>query len=55
MRRNQVSIFIERFGKYVPKSYPADVQRISVYCDDGTSIYDNICRSDIRINRKHIM
>lgn len=39
MRRNQVSIFIERFGKYVPKSYPADVQRISVYCDDGTSIY----------------
>ncbi len=39
MRCNQVSIFIERFGKYVPKSYPADVQRISVYCDDGTSIY----------------
>lgn len=39
MRCNQVSIFIERFGKYVPKDYPADVQRISVYCDDFHSIY----------------
>ena len=39
MRCNQVSIFIERFGKYVPKDYPADVQRISVYCDDGQSVY----------------
>ncbi len=39
MRCNQVSISIERFGKYVPKDYPADVQRISVYCDDGQSVY----------------
>lgn len=39
MRCNQVSIFIERFGEYVPKDYPADVQRISVYCDDFKSIY----------------
>ena len=39
MRCNQVSIFIERFGKYVPKDYPADVQRINVYCDDFNSIY----------------
>lgn len=39
MRCNQVSIFIERFGKYVPKDYPADVQRISVYCDDSQSVY----------------
>ena len=39
MRCNQVSIFIERFGKYVPKDYPADVQRISVYCDDFHSVY----------------
>ena len=39
MRCNQVSIFIERFGKYVPKDYPAGVQRISVYCDDFHSIY----------------
>lgn len=39
MRSNQVSIFIERFGKYVPKDYPADVQRISVYCDDFQSVY----------------
>lgn len=39
MRCNQVSISIERFGKYVPKDYPADVQRIHVYCDDFKSIY----------------
>ncbi|MEE1101981.1 MAG: hypothetical protein U0K86_10940 [Agathobacter sp.] len=39
MRCNQVSIFIERFGDYVPKNYPGDVQRISVYVDDFTSIY----------------
>lgn len=39
MRCNQVSIHIERFGKYVPKDYPADVQRIHVYCDDFNSIY----------------
>ena len=39
MRCNQVSIFVERFGKYVPKDYPADVQRIHVYCDDGASVY----------------
>lgn len=39
MRCNQVTIFIERFGEYVPKNYPADVQRIQVYCDDYDSIY----------------
>ena len=39
MRCNQVSIKIERFGKHVPKNYPADVQRIYVYCDDFNSIY----------------
>lgn len=39
MRCNQVSIEIERFGKHVPKGYPADVQRIHVYCDDFNSIY----------------
>ena len=39
MRCNQVSINIERFGKYVPKNYPADVQRIHVYCDDFNSVY----------------
>ena len=39
MRCNQVSINIERFGKYVPKNYLADVQRIHVYCDDYNSIY----------------
>ena len=39
MRCNQVSIKIERFGKHVPKNYPADVQRIHVYCDDFNSIY----------------
>ena len=39
MRCNQVSITIERFGKYVPENYPADVQRIHVYCDDSLNIY----------------
>lgn len=39
MRCNQVSINIERFGKYVPENYSADVQRIHVYCDDFNSIY----------------
>lgn len=39
MRSNQVTINIERYGKYVPKDYPADVQRINVYCDDFNSIY----------------
>lgn len=39
MRCNQVSIFIERFGKYVPKNYPGEIQRISVYVDDFKSIY----------------
>ena len=39
MRCNQVSIFIERFGEYVPENYPGDVQRISVYVDDFNSIY----------------
>ncbi|MCM1087798.1 MAG: hypothetical protein NC419_06550 [Muribaculaceae bacterium] len=39
MRCNQVSIFIERFGRFVPEDYPADVQRINVYCDDFQSVY----------------
>lgn len=39
MRCNQVSIKVERFGKYVPKGYPADVQEIHVYCDDFNSVY----------------
>lgn len=39
MRCNQVTINIERFGKYVPDNYPDDVQQISVYCDDFDSIY----------------
>ncbi len=39
MRCNQVTIKIERFGKHVPKNYPAAIQRIQVYCDDYNSIY----------------
>jgi hypothetical protein len=46
MRCNQVSIFIERFGKYVPKDYPGDVQRISVYCDDSKSIYAALAKAN---------
>lgn len=45
MRCNQVSIYIERFGKYVPKNYPANVQRISVYCDDYDSIYTALSKA----------
>ena len=39
MRCNQVSIIIEGFGEHVPENYPANVQRINVYCDDFNSIY----------------
>ncbi len=39
MRCNQVSIFIERFGKYVPKDYPGEIQRISVYVDDFKNVF----------------
>ena len=39
MRCNQVTITIDRFGKYVPKNYPSNVQRIQVYCDDFKSVY----------------
>lgn len=46
MRCNQVSIFIERFGEYVPKNYPNDIQRISVYCDDSTSIYAALAKAN---------
>ena len=45
MRCNQVTISIERFGEYVPKDYPADVQRISVYCDDFKSIYAAVSKA----------
>ena len=45
MRCNQVSIFIERFGEYVPENYPGDVQRIDVYCDDATSVYAALAKA----------
>ena len=45
MRCNQVSIFIERFGEYVPENYPGDVQRISVYVDDFNSIYAALAKA----------
>ena len=45
MRCNQVSIFIERFGEHVPENYPGDVQRISVYVDDYTSIYAALAKA----------
>lgn len=35
MRLNQVDICIDRFGKEVPKGYPADRQRIHVYSDSN--------------------
>lgn len=45
MRCNQVTIMIERFGKFVPKSYPAEVQRVQVYCDDHESIYAALAKA----------
>ena len=45
MRNNQVSILIERFGDSVPKDYPDDVQRISVYCDDFKSVYKALSKA----------
>lgn len=39
MRKNQITIRIERFGEAVPDSYPKESQRIEVYCDDHNSIY----------------
>lgn len=45
MRKNQVTIFIERFGDSVPADYPCDVQRINVYCDDSTSIYAALAKA----------
>lgn len=46
MRCNQVSIFIERFGEYVPKDYPNNIQRVSVYADDSTSIYAALAKAN---------
>ena len=33
MRCNQISIFIERFGEYVPKGYSGEIA-----CSDGAEI-----------------
>ncbi len=46
MRCNQVTIFIERFGEYVPDDYPGDIQRINVYCDDSRSIYEALAKAN---------
>ena len=40
-----MSIYIERFGEYVPKNYPEDIQRIHVYCDDYESIYTALSKA----------
>lgn len=50
MRCNQVSISIERFGEFVPKNYPADVQRIHVYCDDFNSIYAALSKANWKVD-----
>ena len=39
MRTNQVSIKIERFADQVPKSYPEQTQRITVYAD-ANNLYE---------------
>ena len=49
MRCNQVTIKIERFGKYVPKNYPDKVQRIGVYCDDYHSIYKALFKAKAKM------
>ena len=45
MRKNQITIRIERFGEAVPESYPKDSQRIEVYCDDHNSIYAALAKA----------
>lgn len=35
MRKNQVSININRFGDQVPENYPKDIQQIKVYADSN--------------------
>ncbi|MBE6821576.1 MAG: hypothetical protein E7518_00485 [Ruminococcaceae bacterium] len=35
MRKNQVTIKIQRFGDQVPKDYPEDAQEILVYADSN--------------------
>lgn len=35
MRKNQVSITIQRFGDQVPKNYPKHIQKIKVYADSN--------------------
>lgn len=45
MRKNQVSIRVERFGEAVPESFPCASQRIEVYCDDHNSIYASLSKA----------
>ena len=45
MRKNQVTINIERFGESVPNNYPSPVQRIQVYCDDHDSVYTALSKA----------
>lgn len=35
MRKNQVSINIQRFGDQVPENYPKNIQEIKVYADSN--------------------
>lgn len=44
MRCNPVSIFIERFGEYVTKDYPGEIQWISVYVDDSVNVFATLSK-----------
>jgi hypothetical protein len=44
MRKNQVSISIQRFGDQVPKGYPESTQKIIVYADSN-NLYEALAAS----------
>ena len=55
MRKDQVSIRIERFGDEVPKNYPEKTQRIQVYAD-ANNLYEALvsaCSAIIEEVRKY--
>lgn len=44
MRKNQVTIHMERFGDQVPKNYPLDMQTIDIYVDSN-NIYEALSKA----------
>lgn len=44
MRKNQVSILIDRFGDQVPKNYSKDTQHVHVYADSN-NVYEALSKA----------